>query len=104
MMDSLQEGAREGSPFIEAGTEGNDLNVRDFLARLLTFDPAERPTSAVALEHAYVEPFHDPAAEKVASGIVHAAGLRDGETYDDSDKRSSRDYREALYKYLDQIR
>lgn len=50
--------------------EGKDPTAVDLMEKLLRFNPNERLTAAEALHHPFVQPFHDPDLESMASGIV----------------------------------
>ena len=58
----------------------------DLLIHLLHFDPAKRISAKQALEHPYIQQFHDPSVERVAAKPVKP-------TIADDDKKSTNFYR-----------
>ena len=62
----------------------------DLMIGLLSFEPEKRLTAEGALEHRYIQQFHDPAAERTAASVVHM-------TIDDDAKMTTAFYRDKLY-------
>ncbi|KAI6019843.1 mitogen activated protein kinase-like protein [Pisolithus orientalis] len=56
---------RKRKPFAQLFPNANPLAI-DFLTKTLTFDPKKRLTVEEALEHPYLEAYHDPEDEPVA--------------------------------------
>ncbi|KAI6129582.1 mitogen-activated protein kinase [Pisolithus croceorrhizus] len=56
---------RKRKPFAQLFPNANPLAI-DFLTKTLTFDPKKRLTVEEALEHPYLEAYHDPDDEPVA--------------------------------------
>ncbi|KAI6029602.1 hypothetical protein PISMIDRAFT_317140 [Pisolithus microcarpus 441] len=56
---------RKRKPFAQLFPNANSLAI-DFLTKTLTFDPKKRLTVEEALEHPYLEAYHDPDDEPVA--------------------------------------
>ena len=69
----------------------------DLMRRLLSFDPAKRPTAAEALQHPYVAQFHDAANEGDAPHKVRCV-------IDDNVKKSTAVYRERLYHEITKMK
>ncbi len=67
----------------------------DLLIHLLHFKPdAPRMSAKEALEHKYIEQFHDPAVERVATRVVNPP-------LNDDDKKSMQFYRSEMYKQIE---
>ena len=60
---------------------------------LLHFEPHKRFTAEEALQHRYIQQFHDPAAERIAERPVLPS-------IDDDDKKSTAFYRDQLYRQI----
>lgn len=63
----------------------------DLIAKLISLNPAERPTAAQCLEHPYVAQFHKESKEYEAPGPVQM-------TLKDDEKHTIRNFRSTLYK------
>lgn len=90
MLESMRAPA---SPRFEAVFPNAPADAIDLLRRLLSFNPADRPTSEEALAHPYVARFHDPADEPSAPGPIVAP-------FDDDTKLDVAAYRDRLYLNL----
>jgi len=88
MLDSLSptEPRNLADVFPNASPEALDL-----LRLTMQFNPDKRITAEEALEHPYVEQFHDPAQEPACEYIIQIA-------ISDDQKLSIKEYRDALYK------
>lgn len=88
MLDSLTptEPRNLADVFPNASAEALDL-----LKQSLQFNPEKRITAEEALEHPYVEQFHDAALEPACEFIIQIA-------ISDDQKLSIKEYRDALYK------
>ena len=67
--------------------------AKKLMKTLFRLNPQERGTAAVALEHEYVSPFHDPEKE-----IVYLRECSIG--IDDNTKLSADEYRQQLYRNI----
>jgi mitogen-activated protein kinase 15 len=67
------------------------MKALDLLKHALQFNPEKRITAEQALEHPYVEQFHDAASEPACEFIIQIA-------ISDDQKLSIKEYRDALYK------
>lgn len=65
----------------------------DLMIGLLHFEPHKRLTAEEALQHRYIQQFHDPAAERIAERKVLPS-------IDDDDKKSTAFYRDQLYRQI----
>ena len=63
----------------------------DLLKQSLQFNPEKRITAEEALEHPFVEQFHDPAQEPACEFIIQIA-------ISDDQKLTIKEYRDTLYK------
>lgn len=59
---------KRGIPLRELFPRSNPLAL-DLLGKMLTFNPAKRITVEEALNHPYLEPYHDPEDEPTAPPI-----------------------------------
>merc|ERR1719473_1901779 len=69
----------------------------DLLKKMLQFQPRSRISAHDALQHAYLDKFHDPFVEREAPCKVHVC-------IPDTDKRSTNHYRERLYKEVEHFK
>lgn len=92
MLESMRAPA---APRLEVAFPSAPPDALDLLSRLLSFDPARRPSAEEALAHPYCARFHDPADEPSAPGPVVAP-------FDDDTKLDVAAYRDRLY--LDLVR
>jgi mitogen-activated protein kinase 15 len=76
---------------LEEKLEGAAPDAIDLVSRLARFNPTERLTAEQALEHPYVQQFHDAAKEAQGAGIIELV-------LSDSEKHPIRDYRNQIYK------
>jgi mitogen-activated protein kinase 15 len=76
---------------LEEKLEGAAPDAIDLVSKLVRFNPTERLTAEQALEHPYVQQFHDLAKEPQGAGIIELA-------LSDSEKHSIRDYRNQIYR------
>lgn len=79
---------RFASFFVGASDDAVDL-----LIQLLRFNPKHRVSAEQALEHPYVQQFHDPVAERSATRCVSVP-------VSDDEKRSTNYYRDQLYGHI----
>jgi mitogen-activated protein kinase 15 len=91
---------------VQPTAESMDWNARfpsasphaiDLLKRMLQFQPRGRISAHDALQHPYLEKFHDPYVEREAPCKVHVC-------IPDTDKRSTNHYRERLYKEVEHFK
>ena len=76
-------------PFESFFLDQNPVTI-DFLKKCLKFNPYKRITVLEALNHPYVQQFHDESEEKVLDHPILIP-------IDDNNKLSIQKYREALY-------
>jgi len=74
-----------------------DENALDLLAKLLHFNPEKRITAEEALEHPYIEQFHNPDDEPACSRIIQIP-------INDNKKLSVAAYREELYRTVIKVK
>jgi mitogen-activated protein kinase 15 len=76
---------------LEAKMRQAPADALDLVQRLVVFNPGERLTAEECLQHPYVAQFHAPQRETAAQGRVRMA-------LNDSDRYSTRKYRNQLYR------
>uniref|UniRef100_A0A6B2L5E5 Mitogen-activated protein kinase n=1 Tax=Arcella intermedia TaxID=1963864 RepID=A0A6B2L5E5_9EUKA len=91
MLESLPE--VQPRPLSSIFPNVDDSSALDLLTRLLHFNPEKRITAQDALEHPFVEQFHNPDDEPACREAIKI-------TINDNKKLSVQTYRDALYKLV----
>eukprot|EP00347_Sterkiella_histriomuscorum_P014899 403359091 len=71
-----------------------DPQAHDFISKLLIFRPSKRMTAVQALNHPYLQRFHNEADEPVCNKDINVP-------LDDNKKFEVKKYREELYKFIE---
>ena len=77
--------------------DGSSRDSLDLLKQLLVFDPRKRVSATDALKHGYLRQFHDAYVEREAPVQVQVC-------IPDEVRRSTNQYRERLYKEVNEFR